>query len=163
MTAAEKTGASEGKGRSPLRWGAIALGVGLDIGATQFFVTAIATVVGLHFATAHRSDVPDLAASQAALRAAMAEPSVFLLTSVVGLLCSLAGGLLTAHLAKTRLLLNATVMGLCSGVVGLFMLGAAGGGVPGWAEGASAMAAVPAALLGGQIGRLIAARRGKAP
>jgi hypothetical protein len=114
-------------------------------------------VVGLRISSAHSRSVSDGAAALAVMRSAMAAPSIFILTSLVGLLCSVAGGWLTAYLAKTRLLLNATVMGLCSGGIGLLLLGAAGGlGLP---EMALAVATVPAAMLGGQLAHLAAARR----
>jgi hypothetical protein len=154
---APQPGSSRGRTRGALRWGAIALGVGADIGATQLCVTAISMVVGLRISSAH-PHIMSGAAALAAMRSAMAAPSIFILTSLVGLLCSAIGGLLTAYLAKTRLLLNATVMGLCSGGIGLLSLGAAGGlRLP---EVALAAATLPAAMLGGQLARLA---RGASP
>jgi hypothetical protein len=158
---APQPGSNGGRTRGALRWGAIALGVGLDIGTTQLCATAISMVVGFRLSSAHPHIMSEGAAALTAMRSAMAAPSIFVLTSLVGLLCSAIGGFLTAYLAKTRLLLNATVMGLCSAGIGLLSLGAAGG--LRFPEVALAVATVPAAMLGGQLAHLAVARGATKP
>lgn len=139
-----------------MRWGAIALGAATDIGASQLCGTLIMMSIGLP-AQLRSGSPAELAAAQADIQRMMASPSVFFFTVAVGLTCSAAGGYLTAYLAKTHALLNATVMGLCSTVAGSLMLGAGRASV-GLTELALAAATVPAAALGGLLAQRLCGR-----
>ena len=66
-----------------------------------------------------------------------------------------AGGYLTAYLAKTKVLLNAAIMGTCSGLVGLLMASVAAGHMLPWSQLALTGTTVPAALLGGILCRAL--------
>jgi hypothetical protein len=83
----------------------------------------------------------------------MADPRIFVFLVVVGLLCSVAGGYLTARMAKTAVLLNAAVMGMCSASVGFLVDHVSGASAPAWSQLALMASTVPVAMLGGLLGR----------
>jgi hypothetical protein len=96
----------------------------------------------------------DPAAAQAAMQTAMSIQPLHALLTVVGLLCSVAGGYLTAYVAKTAVLFNAAIMGICSGIVGLLMASVSIGSPPTWSQLALTATTVPAAMLGSLLCRL---------
>ena len=142
-----------GRARGRLRWGAIALGAAVDVGATQLCVTAISMVVGIRATVLQPRTTLDPAAAQTAMQITMSEQRLYALFTVVGLLCSAAGGYLTAYVAKTKVLLNAAVMGTCSAIVGLLMASASSGSSLTWSYLALTATTIPVAMLGGLLGR----------
>ncbi len=137
-----------------LRWTAIAVGTVVDIAGTRISTTAIAIGLSTLAAMKHPARSGDLSSAQASVESVLAQPGITVLLSGVGLLCSVAGGFLTAYLAKTRRVLNSGVMGGCSTVFGLVMM--ASRGAP-FTVDAVALAAtsIPAALLGGLLASLL--------
>jgi len=142
------------RARGSLRWGAIALGAAVDVAGTRLCTSAISMVIGIRTAVLLQTQTaPDPAAAQANLQGAFSGHWLDVLFSATGLLCSVAGGYLAAYMAKTAVLLNAAVTGTCSAIVGLLMLGGAGGSSPMWSQVALAAVTVPVAMLGGLLGR----------
>ena len=140
---------------SRLRWGAIARGAAVDGAGTRLCATTISMVAGIRAAIRlHPQTNLDPAAAQAAMQSAMSIQPLHTLLTVVGLLCSVAGGYLTAYLAKMEVLLNAAIMGTCSGIVGLLMASVSIGSPPTWSQLALTVTTVPAAMLGGLLCRL---------
>ena len=144
---------SVGHARGPLRWGAIALGVAVDVAGTRLCTTAVSIAVGIRAAMVQPPTAVDPAAAQVAMQNTMSEQRIYALLVVIGLLCSVAGGYLTAYLAKTKVLLNAAVMGTCSSIIGLLMASVSSGQSPTWSHLALTATTVPAALLGGILCR----------
>ncbi len=60
-----------GRGPGSLRWGAIALGVAVDVGATQLCVTAISMVVGIRATIRQPTSSLDPSAAQTAWQFAL--------------------------------------------------------------------------------------------
>jgi hypothetical protein len=135
----------------PLRWGAIAIGVAVDVGGTQLCTTAISMLVGIRATIRQPQATLDPVSTQAALHITMSGGRLYALLTVVGLLCSVAGGYLTAYVARTKVLLNAAVMGMCSGIVGLLMASASSRSSLSWSFFALTATTIPAAALGGLL------------
>jgi hypothetical protein len=68
---------------------------------------------------------------------------------------TMAGGYLTAYLARTKVLLNAAITGTCSGLVGLLMASISSGHILPWSQLALTATTVPAALRGGILCRAL--------
>ncbi len=142
-----------------LRWGAIALGVAVDVGATQLCVTALSMVVGIRATIRQPPSSLDPATAQTAWQIAMSGQRLHALLTVVGLLCSVAGGYLTAYVAKTRALVHAAVMGMGSGIVGLLMICFSTEFSPSLSQLAMTATTIPVAMLGGLLCRFAQPRR----
>jgi hypothetical protein len=150
---------SVAQAKGPLRWGAIALGAALDIAATRLCVTAVSIGAGVFAAVLWPSTPADPGAAQAAMQSAMTGPRLHVVLTVVGLLCSVAGGALTAYMAKSKILLNTAVMGTCSGIVGLLMTGLPSEQSLTASHLALTATTIPAAMAGGLLYRLLGQRR----
>ena len=137
---------------SRIRWGAIALGAAVDLAGTRLCVTAVSIVQAIRTAILLRPQ-PNLepAAAQAAMQSAMSTQPLHALLTIVGLLCSVAGGYLTAYVAKKAALVNAAIMGTCSGTVGMLMASVSRGSSLTWSQLALTATTVPAAMLGGLL------------
>ena len=141
------------RARGSLRWGAIALGAAVDIAGTRLCITAITLVVEIRAAILQPPTTLDPAATQVAIQYTLSGQGLYALLTVVGLLCSVAGGYLAAYVAKTAILLNAAVAGTCSGLVGLLIADVSSGHSPTWSQVALTATTIPAALLGGLLRR----------
>jgi hypothetical protein len=150
---------SVAQAKGPLRWGAIALGAALDIAATRLCVTAVSIGAGVFAAVLWPSTPADPEAAQAAMQSAMTGPRLHAILTVVGLLCSVAGGALTAYMANSKVLLNAAVMGTCSGSIGLLMAELSNGQPLTASHLALSATTIPAAMAGGLLCRLLWQRR----
>jgi hypothetical protein len=93
------------------------------------------------------------------MQSAMTGSRLHAILTVVGLLCSVAGGALTAHMAKSKILLNSAVMGTCSGIIGLLMAGLSNGQPLTASQLALTATTIPAAMVGGLLYRLLGQRR----
>jgi hypothetical protein len=93
----------------------------------------------------------DPAAAQVALQNTLSGQPIRTLLIVVGLLCSVAGGYLTSYMAKTKVLLNAAVMGTCSGLIGLLMASVSRAQLLTASHLALTATTIPAAMLGGLL------------
>ena len=148
-----------GPTRGPLRWGAILVGAGVDVALTRVSSTVLAMAVGMLTAWMHPTGTTDAAAPQSALHSMHASLWFFVLSLGAGLLCSVAGGFLTGYLAKTGFLLNAAIMGVCSGSYGLLSHGMSALLVITPSRLELTAATVPAAMLGGWLASLGHGRR----
>ncbi len=142
-----------------LRGKAIAIGAAVDLGGTQLCVMALSFVVGIQEALVHRSNAPAAILSEGTAQIAGVAPWFVPVSTVLGLLCTFAGGFVTALLARTTVLLNATVTGLCTGSVGLVMISIANRPALTWGQLALAAITVPVATLGGLAFYLVRGRR----
>jgi hypothetical protein len=109
--------------------------------------TVTTTVAGIPLLAAFGVD--PLAQEQPPLDRLNEAPDFLFASLAVGLLCTLIGGFVTAHLARGAELRNAVVMGVASAGSGLALALTGTGGPPVWYLALGTALTVPAAVLGG--------------
>jgi len=124
--------------------GAIALGFGVDVGATMVVSTLLSVVAGVSLAAGGSS--PEEIASLVDRSAGW-----LLLGMVAGLCCTALGGYVAARFANHSEYANAFAVGVASLVFGEAVLIAFSQELPLWLRLAGDLAVVPAALLGGHL------------